>query len=240
MKETTVGATGGQYRFYYIADTDAGKPVTGLNVGDLCWAVDTGLLYVATSATTWKQVIKSLDAPNFVRATVKVVTGAGGDVEFISEDGTVSTYLVRSGAQTASSVAALPLTYGLLVAVGDAGDPPAANSIGLVNKTAQVAAVTSTNLTNATPAGLYRISYYLRCTTAGNGTGDVTLNIIATDTIGAVTDSSQAVIFGSTASRDQGTFVKYLASGNITYTATISGTIGTSKYDLRIRAEYLG
>jgi hypothetical protein len=50
--------TGGPARVsMYIADTDAGKPSSGLNVGDLCVTLDSPQrLYIATGATTWIEI----------------------------------------------------------------------------------------------------------------------------------------------------------------------------------------
>jgi hypothetical protein len=41
---------------YYVGDTDAEKPTTGLIVGSLYFAVDNGKLYKATSATNWTEI----------------------------------------------------------------------------------------------------------------------------------------------------------------------------------------
>lgn len=38
---------------YYICDTDAEKPTSGLDIGDLCYTKDQNKFYVATGATTW-------------------------------------------------------------------------------------------------------------------------------------------------------------------------------------------
>ena len=246
MKETTVGATGGQYRFYYIADTDAGKPVTGLNVGDLCWAVDTGLLYVATSTTTWAKFART-DTVNVFTETSTWQDG------IIIEDSAVVFKNVAAGwvsgldddiNLTATRQWILPDATGALVVVGGGygfgADPPASGQMGKVNRTAQVAAITSTNLTNTTAAGLYRISYFLRCTTADATAGGITASFTYTDDVGATTDTTAAIVLTATTSRVAGSFTAYLASGNITYLTTLTGIIGTSKYQLRARCEFLG
>jgi hypothetical protein len=44
------------FNVFIIADTDAGKPVTGLVEGDLCYVKDTDKVHVATSATTWVEL----------------------------------------------------------------------------------------------------------------------------------------------------------------------------------------
>jgi hypothetical protein len=41
---------------YYIADTEAERPSSGLSEGDLCYTKDTDTLWKATDATTWAEV----------------------------------------------------------------------------------------------------------------------------------------------------------------------------------------
>lgn len=55
---------------YWVADVDTEKPTNNIAVGDLCYAVDTGILYVADSATTWGGTISS----DYLTANVAVTT----------------------------------------------------------------------------------------------------------------------------------------------------------------------
>jgi len=128
------------------------------------------------------------------------------------------------------------------VLVGSSTDPPTSGRMGQVDRTAQTAAIASTVLTDATAAGLYRINYYLRCTTADVTAGTISVSFTFTDNVGATTDVSTAIVLTSTVGtgRTQGTFIQYLASGNIAYLTTLTGIIGTSQYQLRVRSEYLG
>lgn len=129
---------------------------------------------------------------------------------------------------------------GSMVVVGNGADPPATDAIGKVNQTGKTAAIASTNLTNSTPAGLYRISYFLRCTTADAAAGTISVSFVYTDDVGSTTDTSATVALTATTNRTQDSLVVYLASGNITYSTTLTGSIGSSQYQLRARAEYLG
>jgi hypothetical protein len=41
---------------YAVADTDAGKPASGVEKGDLCFCVDTGTIYKATAQNVWTNI----------------------------------------------------------------------------------------------------------------------------------------------------------------------------------------
>lgn len=214
-------------RVYYVADTDAGKPASSLNAGDLCWAVDTGTLYVAINDTAMVKVSREDEG------IFQLVIGFRDGAAVL---GTLTAQFV-----TAQREWILPDVYGKLVAVSNGTNPPdTPGDMGIVNATAQAAAIASTNLTNTTPAGLYRINYSLRCTTADVTAGTITASFTYTDDVGATTDTTAAIVLTATTSRQAGSFVVYLASGNITYLTTLTGIIGTSRYQLRARCEFLG
>ena len=61
---------------YYVADTDAGKPTTGLVIGDLCFAVDTKKFYKATSTTIWSDCVayELQDSSTTVKGILKLAT----------------------------------------------------------------------------------------------------------------------------------------------------------------------
>lgn len=46
---------GAVHLLYYVADTHAERPSSSLTPGDQCFVVETGVLWVATGATTWSQ-----------------------------------------------------------------------------------------------------------------------------------------------------------------------------------------
>ncbi len=51
---TGAGTLDGRPVHYHIADTDAEKPSSGLNTGDLLFAADTGRSYVARNTSVWQ------------------------------------------------------------------------------------------------------------------------------------------------------------------------------------------
>lgn len=128
---------------------------------------------------------------------------------------------------------------GDLVTVGSsAAVPPASTFMGKVNATAKTADIASTKLTDATPAGMYRVSYVIEDTTADVTAGILTLTLSWTDDIGATTATATQTL--ATQGRTAGAVTLYLASGNITYATTHTLGFGTSQYALRMRCEYLG
>jgi hypothetical protein len=112
--------------------------------------------------------------------------------------------------------------------------------------TAQSAAISAANFTNTTPAGLYKVDYYLECTTADAAEADtVTFGITYTDTVGPTTQTSAALAVTATTTGTtavKGTFLLKLVSGNVQYLSTVSGDgIGaTAKYALTARITFLG
>ena len=128
---------------------------------------------------------------------------------------------------------------GALPLCGDGADPPSAARMGKVNRTAQVANIASTKLTNGTAAGFYLVHYVLEDTTADVTAGTVTLVVAWTDDAGATTVSSAALVL-TTAGRTSGTIPIYLASGDVTYSTTHTGLFGTAQYALRMRIVAMG
>ena len=132
---------------------------------------------------------------------------------------------------------------GMPVVSGNGADPPAANLMGKVAKTAQTAAIAATNITDTCPAGLYEVSYYMETTTANVTDGTYTFQINYTDRVGATnqtagTLSLAATTTGTTALK--GSFTAYLASGNITYQTNLTGAHTTARYALTVRCVYKG
>lgn len=140
--------------------------------------------------------------------------------------------------KTATTVSGIP------VIAGNGADPPAANLMGKVAKTAQTAAIAATKITDTCPAGLYEVQFYLETTTANAGDGTYTFQINYTDRVGATnqvtaaTLSLAATTTGTTAL--SGRFVCYLASGDITYQSNLVGAQTTSRYSLDARVLFLG
>lgn len=133
---------------------------------------------------------------------------------------------------------------GSFVMVGNVASPAVPGEMGRVSLTAQAAAIAATDLTAATPAGLYEVSYYASCTTANAIDGTIGLRLAYTDPVGATTQSAigtlslAATSTGTTALK--GVMVVHLASGNITYETILVGGQTTSRYALEVRCKYLG
>jgi hypothetical protein len=113
-------------------------------------------------------------------------------------------------------------------------DPPGTGQTATVNRLGQTAPIASTNITNATAVGQYQINGTLECT--ATGTGSVTVTIVATDDVGSRIITAGTLVM-ATLNRVFLAVTPYLASGNITWSSTDSGT-GT--YAVRMRCYYLG
>jgi hypothetical protein len=119
---------------------------------------------------------------------------------------------------------------------------PAANwRVASVNLTAQNASIGDTLLyaVPAAAAGIYRVSYYLITTTAGNAVTCLA-TIKWTDTEQAQVVASATIDISTDADFEYGSMVLYsVASQNINYATTVSGPIGAGVYSLYLRVEAL-
>lgn len=108
----------------------------------------------------------------------------------------------------------------------------------VTNQTGKTAAIGSTNLVASTPAlGLYRVSVYLLMTTAGTS-GTIKTTIGYTDAKQAQTQDSSTVNIASAGDKVGQTFVVETTSASaITYSTTITGTIGSGVYSVYLEAE---
>ena len=115
-----------------------------------------------------------------------------------------------------------------------------------LNLTGQSAAITTTTLFATTVAGIYRLSYYLYITTAGNSV-NLTGTFGWTDDSGAAANSvvtvnvaCQTLGANSTTALGLGSVTFYAAvTTNITYAMALSGAIGSGRYAIRVRLENL-
>lgn len=105
--------------------------------------------------------------------------------------------------------------------------------------TGQVANIASTNLSSAGTAGEYRISYYLLDTTADVLAGTLTVAFTWNDGVAAQTFTSATIALTTAGAFTQDTLRVHLGSGNIAYSATVTGIFGTSDYSLYITCERL-
>ena len=126
----------------------------------------------------------------------------------------------------------------------------ASGTLGISDLTAQTGSVAAVTLLTGTTTttGMYRVSCYLKCTTAGtagtvkatvsfnDGTAQ-TLDIPLLTTAGVAGTLSLTTLNGFA----QGSVVVYAAaSQNITYTTTVTGATGSPQYTVRVRIERLG
>lgn len=99
------------------------------------------------------------------------------------------------------------------------------------NKTGQTALVATTTLATAPAAGMYRVSGFMNCTSAG--AGNAVLQIDWTDDTARTAQTVCTLDKGAT-NYAQGSLVIYVGSGNVSYNVTYAGT-GT--YTVRVRME---
>lgn len=104
--------------------------------------------------------------------------------------------------------------------------------------TEQTADITTTSLYVPPAAGLYRVSVYMICTTAGGGTLSCTIGW--SDNVGAKTLKPTAdVDLASTANGATGEVFTQNTAVAITYATAIAGKTGSPKYLLAITIERL-
>lgn len=181
---------------------------------------------------------------------------AQGDILYASASNTLSKlaksaiatrYLSNTAANNNPAWSQVNLTNGvtgaLPVANGGTGATTliGAGVVGIVTNvqlTNQSADIGSTNFSNTSTAGLYRVSYTLEDTAADVTAGAVSVAIAYTSAAGATTvTSSPQVLTG--AGLTQGTVFVQLSSGSISYSASHTGLFGTAKYALYMTVERL-
>ena len=167
-----------------------------------------------------------------------------GTLKFWSIAGTgfACTIAPPAGGFSANRSIILPDIGGQIFMVGAnsvaEGGSPAAGTIATVNVTGRTTAYSSTNLTNATPAGLYMISTQLACTTVGTGTLSITYTATTDGGSRAISPVTLPLTIGNIQTN---TSPIYLSSGNITFVTSFSTVpAGSGTYALRIRCSYLG
>jgi hypothetical protein len=134
------------------------------------------------------------------------------------------------------------------VLVGNAAS--AAGVLGTSNLTAQTGSVGATTLLTgaADTAGMYRVSVYLKTTTAGGGGASVKATVAWNDGTAQTLDvpliaAAVGVAHDLTVlnAHSQGSVVLNLAaSQNITYTTTFTAGTGSPAYEIHVRTEALG
>ncbi len=146
---------------------------------------------------------------------------------------------IMVGSNAAESIACPGISASTMVVAGNEAAPPSAGGAASINLTAQSASISSTKLTNAARTGYYLVHYTLEDTTTQVGVATAQFAIAYTDDAGATTQTGAALTL-TAIGRDRDTFHAYLASGDITYTVTVVGVVGTGRFALRTRVEFLG
>jgi hypothetical protein len=132
----------------------------------------------------------------------------------------------------------LPDRSGEVALSGDGTDPPAAGTMGKVNRGGQSADIASVKLTDTMPIGFYLIVGSLECTTAAGGAGTVTITFSWTDGSGAKTSAitQNLAVAGSMPIA----IPAHLTSGDITWAVTHTGLYLTAIYAFNIKVLALG
>lgn len=123
------------------------------------------------------------------------------------------------------------------LATAGQGLPPI---LDVVQLTAQTANIAATALASSAAAGLYRVHYYLRDTTAAVGAGTLVVTIAWNDGQARSVTSSSIILTSVSASNSftQGTvFINNASGGNITYATTVTGIYSTSAYAVDVTLE---
>jgi hypothetical protein len=116
---------------------------------------------------------------------------------------------------------------------------------GVSNLNAQSASHAAVTLASGPSAGGFRVNYYVdQNGTCTSGSNLVSLSFNWTDASTARVLTTGSLNLGSATNTSgflSGTFPIYIASGNITYTSTVTGSCasGTSSYDVQISLERL-
>ncbi len=114
--------------------------------------------------------------------------------------------------------------------------PSRLNALSLTNQTASLAATDFSG--GSRLAGLYRLSYYARITTAASVASSLTVTLGWTDGGVACSQAGAAMTGNTTATAQSGTVLVHLDTGTaITYATTYSTTGTTMAYALAVSLE---
>lgn len=103
----------------------------------------------------------------------------------------------------------------------------------------QVADISTTNFSNVSANGMYRVNWYLVPSAINALAGAVILTFGWTDSAAAQTHAETPVVLTATG-ESQGVETIFRASGNISFAISHTGIFSTAAYDLYLRLEYLG
>lgn len=124
---------------------------------------------------------------------------------------------------------------------GISSAPPGSGKIAKVDLTGQNGDVASTNLTNATAAGVYHIRGGIWVTTSDATAGTATLTAVGTSPLGGTLGQTGTVNLNGVGTLSvEFNKVIYLSSGNITFSLSHGGSWGTAQVQVSLRCSYLG
>lgn len=103
IKHDAYVSNAGQHKQYFVCDTDAGKPSSGLQAGiDECYCLDTQRGYVAESASSWRPLPKAASVAGVSIVvgddTPAVAAGALGKVDLTGQSASISSTNLTNGA----------------------------------------------------------------------------------------------------------------------------------------------
>jgi hypothetical protein len=189
-------------------------------------------------------VTGTITAPAFVSSTANpagtgVIRLAAGDQftfrnQANSSDLNGLQHLSDDSIQVGSSAFGVTMTGKMVkynnVATAGIGLTPVYWTVGL---TGQTSSVGSTNVTTTAGAGVYKITYYLKTTTAGTG-GTVSLTLNWNEGTAMTVTTGTASLSSSTGVVSGVQVIKAGASSTISYATTVSGASGSPQYSLDI------
>lgn len=77
---------GALFLYYYVCDTQAEMPTTGIQCGDLCVCLDTPKIFMGYDATTWREITKAGSAG--YAGTGMLGSGTANSTTFLRGDNT--------------------------------------------------------------------------------------------------------------------------------------------------------
>lgn len=100
--------------------------------------------------------------------------------------------------------------------------------------------VSSTVLVHNPPGGLYRVEVVMFTTTNDALAGTLSFDLAWTDLVGSTTGTPIAAHVLTATGRSTGSTLLHIASGDITYSTTVTGIYSNAVYALEIRVVRLG
>jgi hypothetical protein len=205
-----------------------------ISVGPVSSPVELGGLHAVSTATS-----NSMSLWEYYGGVPdNLVTLTGGNVG-IGDAAPASLLSVGASSQFQVNSSGVAVSYDGLSTAGLGLSPTVASP---TRQTGLTSSISSTTLctTSACPTGLYQVTYYLVCTTAGTG-GTVDVSIGWNDGSASHSVTSSTATLGTLGGYAQGTLTLYSASGSgtaFTYSTTFSPS-GSPVYALSLNVQKL-